>query len=395
MPASRWRSSIGGVLAAGLFALCGSAALAAPPGPFPVHHGVNIAGPYVRTVTFPFPQAGGQVSDYLTFAKAPASYSPAELKAMGFDFVRFAVNPVPLLENPQPIRAKLLAETEAGFEPYLSHGIRVIYDLHFWAPHPLYTNPAVTSGSPAVFGAYKAMVSDIAARLAKYPTGQVALELLNEPNNTVCSAPRWLQLQGELIRAVRQVAPRLPILVTGCNDLLDATAAINASNTDLRDPNLVFTFHFYDAVLFTEQGQNVGNYAYLRGIPYPVNTGSEASARDQTNAAIDAAHLPFTASVSAKLWAAKQIHWYFNNNWGRAYIDKRLDFMAQWARSNGVSPSRLIIGEFAAVNEFPTDTPAHLKGRLAWDNDVKAAAEARGMAWAFWNLPPTRTQIFR
>ncbi len=148
-------------------------------------------------------------------------------------------------------------------------------------------------------------------------------------------------------------------------------------------------------MLFTEQGQKVGNYAYLRGIPYPVNTGTEQNALSQTNAAIDAAHLPFTTSVSTKLWAAKQIHWYFNNNWGRAYINKRFDFMAQWARNNGIAPSRLIIGEFAAVNEFPTDTPAHLKARLTWDNDVKSAAEARGMAWAFWNLPPTRGPIFR
>ena len=395
MSASRQWTNRAGLLAACVLAVAAAATHAGAPSPFPVKHGLNVAGPFVRIVAYAHPQAGGQVSDYLTFARMPATYSPAELKAMGFDFVRLAVNPTPMLENPGPVRVRLMAETEAGFQPYLSHGIRVIYDLHFWTPHPLYSNPAVTTGVPGVFGAYKTLVTDLAARLAKYPTGQVALELLNEPNNGACSAGRWLSLQRELVRAVRRAAPRLPILVTGCNDLLDATAAINGSNTDLGDPNLMFTFHFYDAVLFTEQGQKVGDYAYLRGIPYPVNTGAEQDALRQTNAAIDAAHLPFTAGVAAKLWAIKQIHWYFNNNWGRAYVNQRLDRMAEWARSNGVTPSRLIIGEFAAVNEFPTDTPAHLKARLTWDNDVKAAAEAHGMAWAYWNLPPTRGPIFR
>jgi len=383
-----------GFLAACALALSATVAAAAPAGPFPVKHGIAIAGGYVRTENYPYPRAGGQISDYLTDAKAPPSYSPAELRSMGFDFVRFVVDPVPMLQNPRAIRAKLISETEAGFQPYLSHGMRVIYDLHFWTPHPLYSNDAVTAGSPGVFGEYKSMVTDIAARLAKYPNGQVALELLNEPDNKACSVEGWLRLQSELVRAVRQVAPKLPVLVTGCNDLLDKTAAISAANTDLRDPNLIYTFHFYDAVLFTVQGQNVGNYGYLRGIPYPVNSARQQDVVNQTNAAIDAAHLPFTTSVSAKLWAAQQIRWYYNNNWGRAYVDKRLDFMLQWARKNGIPPSRMILGEFGAQNNLHSDTPARLKARLAWDNDVKASAEAHGLGWAYWNLPPTKGPIF-
>lgn len=363
--------------------------------PFPVRHGINIAGAYARTISFPRPQANGQVSDYQTFVRAPAAYAPADLRSMGFDFVRFVVNPAPLLENPPPVRGKLLLETEAGFQPYLAQGMRVIYDLHFWNPaHRRYTNAAVTTGSPAVIGEYRALVSEIATRLAKYPTGQVALELLNEPDNRVCSDAGWLRLQSDLVRVVRRAAPRLPVLVTGCNDRIEATAAISAANTDLRDPDLIFTFHYYDPVLFTVQGQAVGDYAYLRDVPYPANRGGERDTLAQTFAAIDAAHLSFLASASAKMWAVKQIHDYFADAYGPERIQMRMDMMARWAKANGIPASRLIIGEFGAQAPPHIDSAAAMKARLTWDQQVQAAADARGMASAYWALPSTRTSIF-
>ena len=370
-------------------------ASAQPATPFPVHHGVNVAGAYAHTYRLPHSHPDGQVSDYVTAAKEPPAYSPADLKAAGLDFVRFVVNPAPMLENPPTVRERLFSETEAGFQPYLAQGLRVIFDLHFWSPaHPVYTNEAVTKGSAAPFAQYKVLVTEVAKRLAKYPNGQVALDILNEPDNRVCSVQGWLRLQGELVKAVRQVAPKLPVLVTGCNDLLDATAAINAGNTDLADPNLLFTFHYYDPVLFTVQGQGVGNYRFLRAIPYPVSAGGEEDARGQTFAAIDDAHLSIVDNAAAKLWSAKQIHDYFINAWGADYISRRLDFMVQWARSNGIPPARLIIGEFGAQNERHGASPAELKQRIYWDEQVQAAADARGLASAYWMLSTVRGPIF-
>ena len=393
MLARRRSTSAIGFLAACGVAVGASAAPRPPATPFPVRHGVNVAGAYARTIDLPHPGADGQVSDYLTTAKMPPPYSPAELKSMGFDFVRFTVNPAPLLENPPTVRARLLAETEAGIRPYLTAGVRVIYDLHFWTAHPMYTSKAVASGSPAVFPRYKALVAEIAARLANYPHGQVALELLNEPDNSACAVEGWLRRQSELVKAARQAAPRLPVLVTGCNDLLEPTAAINASNTDLSDPNLLFTFHYYDPVLFTVQGQG-GDYRYLRAIPYPVSAGNQQDTLAQTFAAIDAAHLSVTDNAATKLWAAKQIHGYFINAWGPAYIEKRMDVMVRWARSNGIALSRVIIGEYGAQNELRSGSPVQLKQRLTWDDQVRSAADSRGLASAYWMLPYTRGPVF-
>jgi hypothetical protein len=388
-----------------LLALCGLIGLIAfqagtagagePPSPFPVKHGIALAGPFTRVHNFGLAQMDGQISEYVGMASWANAYSPAELKAMGFDFLRFAVNPAPLLANPPNVRPKLLGQLEAGFQPYLSHGMRVLFDMHFWSPEdPLYTNEAVTAGSPMVVAQYKQLLVQIAQRLAKYPQGQVALEILNEPNNKVCNVQGWLHTQTDLVNAVRRVAPKLPVVISGCNDLLPSTAAIDRTNTNVSDPYLIYTFHFYDPVLFTVQGQKIGNYAFLRGVPYPTNTGSEAQTLAATNAEIDATH-NFISGMAPKSWAAREIHNYFINKIGPGYINKRMDFMIAWAHRNGIPASRVVLGEFAAVNNLPTNTPQQRAARAAWDNDVKAAADAHGIAWSYWFLPPNRGPIFQ
>lgn len=363
--------------------------------PFPMKHGINVAGAFVRAQAFRSPGPDGQVSGFAGLARDPPAYSAAELRSMGFDFVRLPVNPAPLLENPPAVRARLLTEVERGIAPYRAQGVGVILDLHFWRPaNKVWTDTAVISAAdPAVFARYRALVVEIAARLARYPDRQVALELLNEPPHQICAADRWFRLQSELVRAVRGVAPRLPIVVTGCNDGVDDLTAMTPANTDLGDPNLIYTFHFYDPFLFTHQAYP--GRPYIDGVPYPARAGRMEDTLARTNARIEAENLPDLDAARARLSAARDIARYFVQAPDRAYIDKRLDRVTAWARANHIAPSRLLLGEFAAIDWRTTDSPARLKARLAWDDDVKAAADARGVAWAYWNLPAAKGAIFR
>ena len=378
-------------LAAGCAAAQGGRASAVP---FPIHHGVNVSGAFVRAQSPPRPGADGQVSAFFGLGRNPPSYSAAELKRMGFDFVRYPVNPAVLLENPPAVRARLIQQTEDGFQPYIAQDMRVVYDLQFWAPpNPIWTSAAVITDA-AKFAQYRALVTEVAARLARRPAGQVAIELMNEPAHSVCAANKWFQQQNDLIRAVRRVSPRLTIIATGCDSAIDDLMAMNAGNTDLSDPNIVYTFHFYEPFVFTHQGA-YGGHPYVVDFHYPSTQGSAQDTLAQMYAAIDAQHLSIADSVQAKLWAASQVSHYYAAGANKAKIEKRLDAILAWASTNHIPASRLYLGEFAAINWFRTDSPQRLSERLAWDNDVKAAADARGIAASFWNLPPTRGPIFR
>ena len=361
-------------------------------GPFPVRHGLNAPQPFEAVQAFPAGRADGAVLAFANPTRPPA-YSPTELRAMGYDFIRLPVNPAVLLANPGAVREHALDQVEAGLRPFLSQNIRVIFDLHFWSPpDKVWTAAAVIDpANPAAFERFKALVAEVAGRLARYPQGTVALGLLNEPPH--CVDARWFQQQTQLVRAARAVAPTLPLLLTGCNGGVDNLTAMTARNTDFSDPNLLFTFHYYEPLLFTHQGSGVR--PFVVGVPYPARAGRLEDAKAQTSAAVDGQQRAPADAAAAKAAANGALANYFSRDIDHSFIEGRLDAIIAWARANGVSPSRLIMGEYGAINWRKTDTPERLKQRLAWDADVRAAADARGVASAYWTLPSVRGPIFR
>ena len=68
-------------------------------GPFPVRHGLNAPQPFEAVQAFPPGRADGAVLAFANPTRPPA-YSPTELRAMGYDFIRLPVNPAVLLANP-------------------------------------------------------------------------------------------------------------------------------------------------------------------------------------------------------------------------------------------------------------------------------------------------------
>ncbi|MCJ9729713.1 glycoside hydrolase family 5 protein [Bradyrhizobium sp. PRIMUS42] len=362
--------------------------------PFPIREGINIAGPFVRTKVAPS-NFNGERSEYWTRTMYPGWYTGDELRQQGFDFVRMAINPAVLLENPALRRGRFLDEIDREIQFYRSAGLRVIADLHFWRPaNEVWTEQAIMGdGSSAAGSAYRALVVEIADRLARYPQGDVALELLNEPPTQDCGTG-WIPLQQALVRAVRESTAKLPIIVTGCGGQLDGLLALDRSKIDLSDSNLIFTFHFYEPFLFTHQGA-YRLYLHIQGIPYPAADGSVEAAVGLTNALIDQLGLSIADAVAEKASATKEILRYFAQAPGRDFVKSQFDKVSAWARANTIPPSRILLGEFAAINWRKTDRPDYLAARIRWDNDVRAAAAERGFAWAYWNLPYPKGDIFR
>jgi hypothetical protein len=359
-----------------------------------MHRGVNVAQPFteVRSLTA---NGDGLVSEFTGLNKSPNAYSPSELRHAGYDFIRLPVNPAPLLENRPMARARLLDELEKGIKFYASADLSVIIDLHFWSPANKTWVPEaiVPMSNSAGLAAYRGLIGEISARLARYPHGQVALELFNEPPNTNCRSDGWIAEQKILVHDARLVAPVLPLVVSGCGGQLDALVALSSEDINFHDRNLIFSFHFYEPFLFTHQGVYI-DYRYIQDVPYPAAAGSVSATLGAMNQTVDASDLPIPERVLAKTLAARRIMQYFSQAPDRRFVAQRLDTVIAWAKRNSVSPNRIVLGEYGAITLRKTDTPEYLKARQTWDEDVQSAAEERGIAPAYWNLPYPKGDVF-
>jgi endoglucanase len=361
---------------------------------FSMRKGINVAGPFVRVKPAP-ENPDGQISGFWTLERYSDWYTGEDLRRAGFDFVRLPINPAVFLENPPAVRARLFDEVEEGVRFYLSAGLRVVFDLHFWnPPNKTWTEQSITARSDtAAFAAYRELIGEISLRLDKYPHGDVAFELLNEPSLNNCKTG-WILMQQALLREVRKRAPVLPVVVTGCGGQLDGLLALDRSQIDMTDKNLIYTFHFYEPFLFTHQG-GYRYFLYIEGVPYPATAGSLSTTLDLTTRAIDQSDLSTVDSLAAKSYATKEVAHYFAQAPNQAFIDQRFDKVIAWSHANGISASQILLGEFAAMNWRKTDRPDYRQARRVWDEDVQSSADKRGIAGAFWSLPYPKGPLFR
>jgi endoglucanase len=89
--------------------------------------------------------------------------------------------------------------------------------------------------------------------------------VLNEPHGI--SASLWGTIQGGVINAIRTVDTKHAIMVGGVN----FNTYTELQNLPVySDPNLIYTFHFYDPFMFTHQGSTWNTRRCLPfGVPYP------------------------------------------------------------------------------------------------------------------------------
>src|SRR5204863_181306 len=187
----------------------------------------------------------------------------ALIKAMGFDHVRLSVNPQPMFRRGQADRipADYLGYLDVAVKMILDQGLGVIVDIH---PDSDFKQKLVAEDS------FVEQFGDYWRALARHYSSTnpelVSFEVLNEPE--FHDRYRWQGVQAKLAVAIREGAPQHTIIVAGAywsseNELLFFDP--------LRDPNIIYNFHFYDPHIFTHQGATWStNYVhYLKELPYP------------------------------------------------------------------------------------------------------------------------------
>ncbi len=279
----------------------------------------------------------------------------ALIKSMGFDHVRLSVNPQPIfrIRQADQIPAEYLGYLDDAIKMILSKNLAVIIDIH---PDSDFKARLANEND------FVEQFSDYWRALAKhYSTldpNLVFFEILNEPE--LHDRYRWAGIQAKLAQAIREGAPQHTIIAAG--------AAWSADDEllfldPLRDPNVIYNFHFYEPHIFTHQGATWGvNYwHFLHGLPYPSTPENVIKAADLEPEAIN--RMPVIR--------------YGMDRWGAARVEGEINQVGEWAKRWNVP---VTCNEFGVFHFGPDP-----KDRAAWLTDVRTSLERHGFGWTMWD----------
>ncbi len=279
----------------------------------------------------------------------------ALIKSMGFDHVRLSVNPQPMMPNHRPdeIPAEYLAYLDSAVKMILDQGMAVVIDLH---PESDFKTRLTKEDS--FVQEFADFWRALARHYSTWNAEHVFFEVLNEPE--MSDRYRWYGVQAKLATAIREGAPQHTIVAAGARWSADDELVFIEP---LRDPNVVYNFHFYEPHIFTHQGATWGSYMWhwATGLHYPSSPESAAKVAAAAPDAVD----------------RLAIIRYGQDHWDAARIDAEVTQVADWARQRSVP---VICNEFGVYREY-TDP----RDREAWIHDVRTSLERHGMGWTMWD----------
>lgn len=348
---------------------------------FEATRGVNLVG-FVASAT---KQTGaGAITEYLPYQPMCDPAFADQLVTSGVQFVRMVSNPLPLMQSDEPARLSAIDMLTSCGDRLVARGLAIIYDMHFWSPNNNERQKEALANEPQSDRFRDGLVL-LARELAKRPQDRVALELLNEPPR--CGegeAIDWRPIQRRLVNEIRQVARKLPLVITGCGGSADGLLSLD-NEPYFNDQKLIYTFHFYEPFIFTHQlGWSANTIDFLSYPPQRTNT--EVLIKDAL-ARLDTAAIP----ASQKAFIVNDLQKYLRNGYGPADIENRLRQIVAWGRQRGIPPQRILMGEFGAAIGFSPKTASTdiRRSEIQWIHDVRENAEQQKLMYAYWLFPRT------
>jgi len=274
----------------------------------------------------------------------------ADVKKMGADVIRLPVKMHSMAGNApdyklDPLLLRLLDMAVNWAEKY---GLYIIIDNHSFHP--------VNRTADDVDKILLPVWMQIAQRY-KDRSDYIVYEILNEPHGI--SDRRWGEVQGMAIDAIRKIDQKHAIIVGGTdfNSIGKLSALPRYS-----DPNLIYTFHFYDPHIFTHQGATWGepSLASLAGIPFPY----------------DRSKMPRTPSNLRGTWVESALGDYQRSSSAQT-LNATLDRVVDFSKERNVP---VFCGEFGVylINSRQDD-------RVRWYEFVTDALDRRKIARTSWD----------
>ncbi len=279
-----------------------------------------------------------------------------KIRDMGFDHVRLPIDYNVLEDEDGNIRERGYERIRRTVDWCSGCGLNIILDLHKAYGYDFnYAGDAAKNSlfvNDALQERFVNLWKNIALRFGK--DRNVAFELLNEVVENE-NAGRWNVLIRKTVQAIRQITSKTTIIYGGIQ--------WNSATTlkyleDPLDQNILFTFHFYEPLLFTHQKAHwVEAMDPKAEIPYPAKKEvyQERSLRLGEQG----------RTVSESSCPEIDIH----------FLKSVFAEAVQTAKEKGVG---LYCGEFGVIDQAP------LPDTLAWLKDVMTLFAQDDIGFALW-----------
>jgi endoglucanase len=250
----------------------------------------------------------------------------ADIAKAGFKTVRIPINFGAWASLKAPFRwenEEGLKTADSFLKWALANNLNAIVDLHHVEFDGSVDGAATTE---RIVWLWK----EIAGRYKNTDPEKVFFELRNEPHDI--AAEVWRKQAEALIAAVRQTAPRHTLIV-GFHDWNSRKALVESQ--PFADPNIIYTFHYYDPFIFTHQGATWSSKGLpeLHDVPFPA-AGTDIE-------------VPATAKGE---WVETQIRSYeADSKAEKMFAD--LKAAKDWSHKNGVP---IFLGEFGSFGKYPS-----------------------------------------
>jgi aryl-phospho-beta-D-glucosidase BglC (GH1 family) len=246
-----------------------------------------------------------------------------------------------------------LGYLDTAVKMILDHGLVVVIDLH-----PESDFKQRLTKEDTFVEQFADFWRAVAQHYSTWDADRVIFEILNEPEFT--DRYRWVGVQAKVAASIREGAPRHTIIAAGARWSNDDELLFQEP---LRDPNVIYNFHFYEPHIFTHQGATWGEYYWhwLKGLHYPSTPESAEQVALLVPSEVD----------------RLRVLRYGRDHWDSARIDTEMKQAAEWARRRGVP---LVCNEFGVYRAF--SDPAD---RAAWLRDARTAFEHNGIGWTMWD----------
>lgn len=313
-----------------------------------------------------------------------------EAAEIGFDFVRLRVALAPWTDTGSTADQEMALTLANGIiQQALSKAMRV--DVVMMAGSLSTTTAAglVCTADPS---AVTAWTTGWQAVLALLPdTFHVAFEPLNEPPNCAEGDKVWDATQLSLYHEVRRLRRAVKFVVYGHhwgdNSGTDFTSI--DPTPYLGDPNVLFTFHYYDPFAFTGQGLSWlldGRFKYLTGLTWPYEAANARAVLENSLGLVEQdPNLTSGQRATFENELAADIGSYATSG-TPTYLTAQFAKVKSWARANHVDPGEVVVGEYGVAQPSHNTLGEPLPTSPAWFSVFLSVAHGMGFATAVWDL---------